>query len=177
MNDPKPLRFEADPMTVLKILNVLYTHYLHILFACISYTETRTISNLRKRLVNWIVLLRGQDDVMSHIICSCQGRDMAYIPHFFAALQRDVFWGMGGGGWVCVCVLFVCLFVVVVLLAFYFPWESSPILPPSQLNDLFTLSTLLCRWILTFMHVQEVTDSMTCSMFVIKSIAPQGFSS
>ena len=33
MNVPKPLRFEVDPKTVLKILNVLCTYYLHRLFA------------------------------------------------------------------------------------------------------------------------------------------------
>ncbi len=33
MNVPKPLRFEVDPKTVLKILNVLCTYYLHRLIA------------------------------------------------------------------------------------------------------------------------------------------------
>ncbi len=57
MNVPKPFRFEVDAKIVLKVLNVLYTYYLHRLFACISYTEIRTIIipqlSLPKRLVNW----------------------------------------------------------------------------------------------------------------------------
>ncbi len=56
MNVPKPLRFEVDTETILKILNVLCTIYTR-LFTYPSYTETRTVMipqpSLRKRLVNW----------------------------------------------------------------------------------------------------------------------------
>ncbi len=36
MDVPKPLRFEVDPKTVLKIMNVLYTYYLHRRIAVVS---------------------------------------------------------------------------------------------------------------------------------------------